>query len=97
MQETIFADIYFSYFSSFIFKVNYLLKILSRANSLIANNNIRSVILEIKTTDKKLLISNMTLLISLFANYVFMEEKNNSSEKVVIDEEELNGVEIDGI
>ena len=29
-------------------------KILSRANSLIAHNNIRSVILEIKTTDVKL-------------------------------------------
>ena len=29
------------------------LKILSRANSLIANNNIRSVILEIKATDVK--------------------------------------------
>ena len=31
--------------------VSFLLKILSRANSLIANNNIRGVILEIKTTD----------------------------------------------
>ena len=31
--------------------VSFLLKILSRANSLIANNNIRGVILEIKMTD----------------------------------------------
>ena len=57
-------------------------KILSRANSLIANNNIRSVILEIKNDRCKIvkikycnnftsvvsfLISNMTLLILLFA------------------------------
>ena len=31
--------------------VSFLLKILSRANSLIENNNTRGVILEIKTTD----------------------------------------------
>ena len=30
-------------------------------------------------------------------NHVFMEEKVNSSEKVVIDKEELDGIEIDGI
>ena len=51
MQETIFADIDFSNFSGFIFKVN----------------------------------------------YIFMEEKDNPSEKVAIDKEELNGTEIDGI
>ena len=33
---------------------------LNRANSLIANNNIRSVILEIKTTDVKSLIRSLS-------------------------------------
>ena len=51
MQETTFANIDFSVFSSFIFKVN----------------------------------------------HVFMEEKDNPSEKVVMHEEEHNGIEIDGI
>ena len=41
--------------NSFLVFCRFRLKILSQANSLIANNNIRSVILEIKTTDEKLL------------------------------------------
>ena len=51
MQDPTFADIDFSDFSIFIFKVY----------------------------------------------HVFMEEKDNPLEKVVIDEEELDGIEIDGI
>ena len=31
------------------------------------------------------------------ANHVFKEEKNNPVKKVVIDEEELDGIEIDGV
>ena len=31
------------------------------------------------------------------ANHVFKEEKNNPVEKVVIDEEELDGIEVDGV
>ena len=31
------------------------------------------------------------------ANHVFMKEKDNLAEKVVINEEDLDGVEIDGI
>ena len=44
----------------------YSLKILSWDNSLIANNNIRSVILEIKTTNVKSLKYYMKLLMLLF-------------------------------
>ena len=51
MQDSTFADINFSDFSIFIFKVN----------------------------------------------CVFMEETDNPVEKVVIDDEELDGIEIDGI
>ena len=51
MQDSAFADIDFSDFSSFIFKVN----------------------------------------------HVFMEEKDNTVEKVLQDEEELVGIDIDGI
>ena len=31
------------------------------------------------------------------ANHVFIENKDNISEKVVIDDEELDGIDIDGI
>ena len=31
------------------------------------------------------------------ANHVFMKEKDNPAEKVVINEEDLDGIEIDGI
>ena len=51
MQEIAFADIEFSYFFSFIFKVN----------------------------------------------HIFMAEKENPSEKVVIDGEELDGIKRDGV
>ena len=40
------------------------------------------------------------LIFSIFifkVNHVFMEEKDNPAEKVVIDEEELEGFELDGI
>ena len=45
--------------------------------------------------------ADMILLIFLFlffeVNQVFMKVKDNSVEKVVIDEEELDGIDIDGI